>query len=159
MPPKDQFVYVKIHLHTNQGVETLSQQEAETLTGKDPDAFTRDLFDSIALGNYPSWDVFAQIIPPDQAEKYSVDKVNIFDPTKTWPKCDWPLINFGKITLNRNPETEFGEVEQVSFNPTAIVPGWDVSADPSTSYPSISISIQCVNFTLLGNYKESLMSL
>lgn len=57
--------------------------------------------------------------------------VNIFDPTKTVPKNLSPLIQFGKITLNRNPSNEFGEVEQVSFNPTAIVPGWDISADPS----------------------------
>lgn len=57
--------------------------------------------------------------------------VNIFDPTKTVPMKKAPLIRFGKITLNRNPISEFGEVEQVSFNPTAIVPGWDISADPS----------------------------
>ncbi|KAF8527727.1 peroxisomal catalase [Trichophaea hybrida] len=124
---QDSFVFVKIHILTNQGVNNLTQQEAEQLAGEDPDAFTRDLHDSIASGNFPSWDVYAQIVKPEEVASYPV---NIYDPTKRWPE-DWtPLRKFGRITLNKNVENEFGEVEQASFNPTAIVPGWDVSADP-----------------------------
>lgn len=129
----DKFYYVKIHLRTNQGIETFTQKEAEELTGTDPDAFTRDLHDHIATCDYPSWTVYAQIMDPNALDPNNDDSpygVNIFDPTKTVPKKLSPLIQFGKITLNRNPSNEFGEVEQVSFNPTAIVPGWDISADP-----------------------------
>ena len=56
--------------------------------------------------------------------------IDIFDPTKTIPFEDCPLKEFGTITLNKNPENFFSEVEGVSFSPTAIVPGWDVSPDP-----------------------------
>ncbi|KAI9856669.1 MAG: hypothetical protein M1813_008816 [Trichoglossum hirsutum] len=121
------FVYVKIHVLTNQGVANLTQAKAEQLAGEDPDAFSRDLYDSIASGNYPSWDVYAQVVKPDEVATYPV---NVLDPTKRWPEDVTPLRKFGKITLNQNVEDEFGEVEQVSFNPTAIVRGWDISADP-----------------------------
>lgn len=124
------FVYVKIHVLTNQGVANLTQAKAEQLAGEDPDAFSRDLYDSIASGNYPSWDVYAQVVKPDEVATYPA---NVLDPTKRWPEDVTPLRKFGKITLNQNVEDEFGEVEQVSFNPTAIVRGWDISADPSKS--------------------------
>jgi len=122
------FVWVKIFLETNQGILTLSQEEAEKKAGEDPDAFTRDLYESIDDRDYPSWTVYAQIIRPGDLKEFPLRYV--FDPTKTWPKSSFPLIEFGKITLNRKPTSEFAEVEQVSFNPTAIVPGWDVSPDP-----------------------------
>ena len=67
---------------------------------------------------------------PEEVEGYPVD---IYDPTKRWPEDVTPLRRFGKITLNKNVQDDFGEVEQASFNPTAIVPGWDISADPSKS--------------------------
>jgi len=122
------FVYVKIHILTNQGVDNLTQKQAEALAGEDPDAFTRDLHDSIAQKTYPSWNVYAQVVKPADVATFPV---NIYDPTKRWPTSAAPLRRFGKITLNKNVIDEFGEVEQASFTPTAIVPGWDVSADPS----------------------------
>jgi catalase len=128
----ESFVYVRIHILTNQGTHNLTQKEAEKLAGEDPDAFTRDLHDSISNGNYPSWDVYAQVVKPADVAKFPV---NIFDPTKRWPTNAAPLKKFGKITLNKNVIDEFGEVEQASFTPTAIVPGWDVSADPSQPTP------------------------
>lgn len=122
------FVYVKIHILTNQGVDNLTQKQAEALAGEDPDAFTRDLHDSIAQKTYPSWNVYAQVVKPADVATFPV---NIYDPTRRWPTSAAPLRRFGKITLNKNVIDEFGEVEQASFTPTAIVPGWDVSADPS----------------------------
>jgi catalase len=97
------------------------------MTAQDPDFYTRDLFNAIDKGDFPSWDVKAQIITPDQAEKYPI---NIFDVTKTLPEIDFPLRSFGKITLNRNPDDFFTEVEQAAFSPTSIVPGWEPSPDP-----------------------------
>jgi catalase len=73
--------------------------------------------------------VYAQIIDPQAAENYTT---NIFDATKTISEIDFPLIPFGKITLNRNPVNFFSEVEQAGFQPSAIIPGWQVSPDPST---------------------------
>jgi len=114
----------------DQGVQDYTQQEAETLAGADPDAFTRDLFNSIASGNYPSWTVYAQTVELKDVASFPV---NIFDPTRRWPTDAAPLRRFAKITLNENVQDAFGEIEQASFSPAAIVPGWDVSADPSKS--------------------------
>jgi len=138
--PQDKYSFVRIHVLTKQGAATLNQAQAEKLAGENPDAFSRDLYDSIASENFPSWDVYAQIINPADVAAFPV---NIYDPTLRWPEDKAPLRRFGKITLNRNPESNFGEVEQVSFNPTAIVPGWDVSADPSKCY-SVQLNLRYV---------------
>ncbi|KAF3905863.1 Catalase [Arthrobotrys entomopaga] len=121
---ENSFTYVRIYLRTDQGVETLSREEAEKLAGIDPDAFTRDLHDKIASGDYPSWTVCAQVVQPRDMNQ------NMFDPTKRWPEDAGEWRKFGKITLNRNPDDIFGEVEQASFSPTAIIPGWNISPDP-----------------------------
>ncbi|RYP90223.1 hypothetical protein DL770_003644 [Monosporascus sp. CRB-9-2] len=126
-PPTEEFVYVRIHLRTNQKIANLSQKDAEQLAGADPDAYTRDLYNSIKTGDFPSWDVRAQIVKHEDADSFPV---NIFDPTKTWPKNKAPWTKFGTITLNQNPNDYFEEVEQVSFSPAAVVPGWDISPDP-----------------------------
>ncbi|KAL1979654.1 hypothetical protein VTN96DRAFT_5399 [Rasamsonia emersonii] len=125
--PDGSFKYVRLTLKTDQGVKDLTQDESVTITGKDPDYFTRDLYDAIAKGNYPSWTVYAQIIDPREAETYHT---NIFDATRTISEDDYPLIPFGKITLNRNPVNYFAEVEQAAFAPANIVPGWDITPDP-----------------------------
>lgn len=125
--PDGSFKYVKIHMKTDQGVHNLTEDESVKISGQDPDYATRDLYDAIEKGNYPSWTVYAQIIDPLEAETY---KINIFDPTKTVSQKDYPLIPFGKITLNQNPINYFVEVEQAAFTPANIVPGWDLSFDP-----------------------------
>src|SRR5271155_5062365 len=110
------------------GVKNFTGEEATKLAGEDPDYTSRVLCNDIATGNFPSWHVFAQIMPPHDAEIY---KVNIFDPTKVWSQSGYPLVPFGKITLNQNPTNFFSEVEGVPFSPAAIVPGWGVTPDPS----------------------------
>jgi catalase len=124
--------YVKIHMLPDQGIQNYTQKEAEALAGADPDAFTRDLFNSIRSRKYPSWTVYAQVVEPKDVDYFSV---NIFDPTRRWPtegplRKAAPLRRFARITLNENVQDAFGEIEQASFTPAAIVPGWDVSADP-----------------------------
>ncbi|KIY01590.1 uncharacterized protein Z520_03142 [Fonsecaea multimorphosa CBS 102226] len=125
------FFYVKIFMKPKNGVKNFTRQEATKMAGEDPDFLGRSLFNAIEdgkkTGDFPEWEVSAQIIPPNEAEKYPV---NIFDPTKTISQKDYPLIPFGKIVLNENPTNYFQEVEQVAFCPTSIVPGWDITADP-----------------------------
>ena len=121
------FKYVKIHLKTDQGVKNLTQQQATAISGQDPDYTTKDLYEAIEKGNFPSWTVYAQVIDPLEAEAYHT---NIFDATRTVSQKDYPLIPFGKITLNENVVSYFSEVEQSAFNPTHIVPGWSISPDP-----------------------------
>ena len=121
------FSYVKIHMKPKAGVSNFTREEATQKAGEDPDWMSRQLFNAIEAKDFPQWDVYAQIIPWQDVASL---KVNIFDPTKVISQTDYPLVPFGKITLNENPSNFFSEVEGVSFSPTAIVPGWDLTADP-----------------------------
>lgn len=93
------FNYVKIQFKSNQGNETLTDADATRLAGQDPDNHTADLWNSIESGNFPSWTAYLQVMSPEQAETY---RWNIFDMTKVWPHADFPLLPFGKLTLNKN---------------------------------------------------------
>jgi len=118
--------WVKYHFRTRQGIENLSDQQAAALIGNDRESHQRDLFDNIGKGNYPGWDMFVQVMPEDEAHGY---RINPFDLTKIWPHADYPLIPVGTLTLNRNPENYFAEVEQAAFNPANTVPGIGFSPD------------------------------
>ena len=48
---------------------------------------------------------------------------------KVWSHHDFPLIQVGKLTLNRNPTNYFAEVEQIAFAPSHLVPGIEASPD------------------------------
>ncbi|EFE39709.1 hypothetical protein TRV_05583, partial [Trichophyton verrucosum HKI 0517] len=121
------FRYVKFHIKTDQGVRNFTREEAETMAGKNPDFLIQDMFEAIERGEYPTWTVFAQVMEPAQAENY---RWNIFDMTKVWPHKDFPLRELGKLTLNRNPNNYFTDIEQAAFSPSTMVPGIAPSADP-----------------------------
>lgn len=123
---KGEHFWIKLHFKTDQGIKNLTREEATKLAGTDPDHATRDLFENIASGNHPSWSVYVQIMKPEEADRYPFDA---FDVTKVWPQKDYPLIPVGKMTLNRNPENYFTEVEQAAFSPGNLVPGIAISPD------------------------------
>jgi catalase len=125
--PDGSFVYVQTHFRSNQGVKSLTNEEASKLSSENPDFHTQDLFDAIERGEYPSWTMSVQTLTQEQAEKF---RWNIFDLTKIWPQDEVPLRPVGKLTLNRNPENYFAEIEQVAFSPSHLVPGIEASADP-----------------------------
>ncbi|WP_115706940.1 catalase [Legionella sainthelensi] len=118
--------WVKYHFHTDQGIEFLTQEEADHLAGTDGDYHTRDLYEAIERGDYPSWTLYMQIMPFKEAETY---RFNPFDLTKVWPHADYPLIKVGKLTLNRNPTDYHTEIEQAAFEPNNMVPGTGISPD------------------------------
>ncbi|PQP16979.1 catalase [Rhodococcus opacus] len=118
--------WVKYHFKTDQGIEFLTQDEADTLAGNDPDHHRADLYDTIARGEFPSWTLKVQVMPVDEAEGY---RFNPFDLTKVWSQKDYPLIEVGKWTLNRNPDNFFAQIEQASFEPSNVVPGIGFSPD------------------------------
>lgn len=124
---KGEFVYVQIHMISDQGIKNLTNDEAVKLSGENPDHAQDDLFDAIKNGDYPSWTCYVQTMTPEQAEKAPF---SVFDLTKVWPHKDYPLRKFGKLTLNENPKNYFAEVEQAAFSPSHTVPGWEPSADP-----------------------------
>lgn len=103
----------------------------------------RDMFEAIERGDFPVWNVYAQLMSPEEAEKY---KWNIFDMTKVWSHKDFPLQQIGRLTMNRNvrsaleslfiytnfeqPRNYFADIEQAAFSPSTMVPGIAASADP-----------------------------
>ncbi|MEN8708063.1 catalase [Nocardioides marinisabuli] len=118
--------WVKFHFISDQGVECLTQEDANRIAGEDSDFHRRDLFDSIEAGDHPSWTLKVQVMPYEDAKTY---RFNPFDLTKVWPHGDYPLIEVGKMTLHTNPENHFAQIEQAAFEPSAIVPGIGFSPD------------------------------
>ncbi|MEO8803125.1 MAG: catalase [Rudaea sp.] len=123
---KNQRFWVKFHHVCQQGIENLTDAEAEAIVGKDRESHQRDLFDAIERGDFPKWKLCVQIMPESDASKVAY---NPFDLTKVWPHKDYPLIEVGVWELNRNPENFFADVEQSAFNPAQVVPGIGFSPD------------------------------
>lgn len=119
-------VFIKYHFKTDQGIKNLDVDLADKLAGTNPDYHTEDLFNAIAEGNYPSWTLKVQIMSEADAKNYRYDP---FDVTKVWPHSDYPLVEVGKMVLDRNPENYFAEVEQAAFSPGHFVPGIEASPD------------------------------
>ncbi|GDY63122.1 hypothetical protein SAV14893_025150 [Streptomyces avermitilis] len=118
--------WVKYHFKTDQGIDFLTQAEADELAGSDADKHRRDLFESIESGNAPTWTLKVQIMPFEDAADY---RFNPFDLTKVWPHGDYPLIDVGRMVLNKNPEDYFIHIEQAAFEPSNLVPGIGPSPD------------------------------
>ncbi|MFW5947095.1 MAG: catalase, partial [Gemmatimonadota bacterium] len=118
--------WVKYHFKTNQGIETLTQADADRIAGEDGDYHTRDLFEAIERGDHPSWTLHVQVMPFEEAKTY---RFNPFDLTKVWPHGDYPLVEVGQLTLDRNPTDHHTEIEQAAFEPNNLVPGIGVSPD------------------------------
>jgi catalase len=118
--------FVKYHFKTDQGIKNFIAAEAQALSATDKDYATKDLFENIEKGNFPSWTLKMQIMPERDADKYRYD---VLDITKTWSQHDYPLIPVGKMVLNRNQENFHAEVEQVAFSPGNLVPGIEPSND------------------------------
>ncbi|XP_065348193.1 catalase-like [Cloeon dipterum] len=123
---KNEAVYCKFHYKTAQGIKNLSSQRAAELSAQDPDYSIRDLYNAIAKGDYPKYNMSIQVMTFEQAEKW---KWNPFDLTKVWPHTEFPLIPVGQLVLDRNPSNYFAEVEQIAFSPSHLVPGIEPSPD------------------------------
>ncbi|XXG94997.1 hypothetical protein Hte_001257 [Hypoxylon texense] len=121
------YCYVRIHFLTNQGIQYLTSAEAAELAGTEPDKHVGDLQEAIESGNFPSWDMYVQVIRPEDTGDAPVD---IFDPTKTWPLAKYPRRKVGRMVLDKNPSNWFAEIEQAAFSPSNMVPGIDASPDP-----------------------------
>ena len=123
---KNERFFVKYHFKTDQGIECLTQSEADRLAGVDGDYHRRDLFDAINRGEHPSWTFYVLIMPFADAATY---RLNPFDLTKVWPHADYPLHEVGRLELNRNPSDFHTEIEQAAFEPNNLVPGIGPSPD------------------------------
>lgn len=119
--------FVKFHWKPKLGVHSVAWNEAQKISGFDPDFHRRDLWEAIENGDFPQWDLGVQLVPTEDEMKFSFD---LLDPTKIIPEELIPVQIIGTMTLNRNPENFFAETEQAAFDPGRLVPGIDVSDDP-----------------------------
>lgn len=118
--------WCKFHFRTQQGIQTLTNEEAAEINGQDREYHGKDLFDAIERGDFPKWTFYIQIMTEEQAKNHFE---NPFDITKVWSQKDFPLIEVGVLEINRNPENYFAEVEQAAFTPAHVVPGIGFSPD------------------------------
>ena len=119
--------FVKFHWKPLLGMHSVLWDEAQKISGVDPDFHRRDLWEAIENGQFPEWEFGVQLIPEADEHKFDFD---LLDPTKLIPEEIVPVRKIGKMTLNRNPDNFFAETEQVAFHPGHIVPGIDFTNDP-----------------------------
>lgn len=119
--------FVKFHWKPKLGVHSLVWDEAQKISGKDPDFHRRDIWTAIEMGEYPEFEFGIQVVEEKDEFSFGFD---ILDPTKLWPEEMIPVQIIGKMTLNRNVSNFFAETEQVAFCPGNVVPGIDFSNDP-----------------------------
>ena len=119
--------FVKFHWKPLLGLHAVLWDEAQKISGKDPDFHRRDLWEAIENGDYPEWELGVQIV--EEKDEMSFD-FDLLDPTKIIPEEIVPVQRIGKMTLNRNPDNFFAETEQVAFHTGHVVPGIDFTNDP-----------------------------
>ena len=119
--------FVKFHWKPLLGVHSVVWDEAQKISGKDPDFHRRDLWEAIENGDFPEWEFGVQIVEEKDEHKFDFD---LLDSTKIIPEEIVPVQRIGKLTLNRNPDNFFAETEQVAFHTGHVVPGIDFTNDP-----------------------------
>ncbi len=123
---RNERVWIKFHIRTQQGIQNFSHDEAIQMRGENPDFAQEDLVEAIENGNLPKWKVSIQVMTEDQATDF---RWNPFDVTKVWFHDEYPLIEVGEIELNEIPVNYFGHVEQATFSPANLINGISFSPD------------------------------
>ena len=142
--------WVKYHFKTDQGIKCFTQEQGVEMAGTNADFHRQDLFNAIERGEYPSWTLYVQIMPYEEAKTY---RINPFDLTKVWPHEDYPLHRVGRLVLNENPVDFHTQIEQAAFEPNNMVPGTGVS--PDKMLLARTISYADAHRARLGvNYKQ-----
>ncbi|WP_339481962.1 MULTISPECIES: catalase KatB [unclassified Pseudomonas] len=121
---KGEVHYVKFHWKSLQGLKNLDPKEVMKVQGRDYSHMTNDLVAHINKGDFPKWDLYVQVLNPQDLAKFDFDPL---DATKIWPGV--PERKVGQMVLNRNPANVFQETEQVAMAPANLVPGIEPSED------------------------------
>jgi len=119
--------FAKFHWKPKLGVHSVLWDEALKISGKDPDFHRRDLWEAIAAGAYPEWELGLQVIEEADEHTFAFD---LLDPTKVVPEELVPVERVGRLVLDRNPDNFFAETEQVAFHPGHLVAGIEFTDDP-----------------------------
>lgn len=123
---KNERVWVKFHLKTQQGIKNFTDEQAVKMAGENPDFAQEDLCNAIAEGNFPKWKLYIQVMTEEQANNF---RWNPFDVTKVWFHEEYPLIEVGELELNEIPNNYFAHVEQATFSPSNLISGISFSPD------------------------------
>ena len=127
--------WVKYHFKSNQGVKTITGDEAEALAGADADYYhPRPARERSTAGNFPSWDLHVQVMPYEDAKTY---RFNPFDLTKVWPHADYPLIKVGTHGAEPQPGELLRRDRAGHLRPANFVPGIAVSPDKMLHGPRL----------------------
>jgi catalase len=119
--------FVKFHWKPALGTHAVVWDEAQKISGKNPDFHREDLWEAIEMGHFPEFEFGVQVVPEADEHKFDFD---LLDPTKIIPEELVPVTVVGRMVLNKNPDNFFAETEQVAFHPGHIVPGIDFTNDP-----------------------------
>ncbi|HDR7517797.1 catalase [Bacillus mobilis] len=118
--------YVKYHWYPFEGVQFITNEEANKLAAENPDYSGKDLYDAIANGKPVEYGLYVQLMDPKDEEYLSYDPL---DDTKVWDEKSYPLLPVGKMVLNKNPENYMEQVEKVAFSPSNLLDGAELSDD------------------------------
>jgi len=117
---------IKYHWLPKQGVKSLTAADAANIQAGELGSATKDLYDAIAAGDYPEWELHVQMMDDHEHPELDFDPL---DDTKVWPEEQFPLHAVGRMVLNRAPENFFAENEQIAFGTGVLVDGLDFSDD------------------------------
>lgn len=123
---KGEVVYVKYTWKTKQGVKNLTTEEAAKIQSTNFQHSTTDLYENIAKGNFPQWDLYVQMMKASDFDKLDY---NPLDATKIWNEKDAKPMLIGTMTLNKIPDNFFEWTEQSAFSPGSLIPGVEASED------------------------------
>lgn len=118
--------YVKFIWHSRQGIKNFTAQEALIKGGENFNLHTQDLYKAIEDKNYPSWDLYVQLIDPADLNKFAF---NPLDDTKIWPTDLVPEVLVGRLTLKKIPDNFFNNTERYAPSPSNMIPGIEASED------------------------------
>ncbi|UJR19708.1 hypothetical protein I4U23_022842 [Adineta vaga] len=112
---------------TVSGINNFPDADAIRMCREDPDYAKRDLWQHLDNGGTCEFRCHIQVMNENEAE--NAPDFDPFDTTKMWSEDRYPLMEFGRIVLDRNPESYHLDVEQVAFSPGNLVPGIEPSPD------------------------------
>ncbi|XP_053602801.1 catalase-like [Plodia interpunctella] len=138
--------FVRFHFIPEAGIKNLRSEQARKIAGVDPDYATRDLYNAIGNGNFPSWKVSIQVLTQEEVESAGFD---VFDVTKVLPLNRYPLRPLGRFVLNKNPINYFAEIEQLAFNPANLVPG--ILGGPDKVFEARRLAYRDAQYYRLGS--------
>ncbi|KAI9757015.1 MAG: hypothetical protein M1815_002350 [Lichina confinis] len=130
-------VLIKYHWSPKVGVKCLTEEDAHVIQGTDLGHASKDIYDAIARGDYPEWELQVQMMSDDEHPELDFDPL---DDTKVWPENEFPIRPVGKMILTRNVDNHFNENEQVAFGTGVVVDGLEFSEDKMLTGRTFSYS-------------------